>query len=241
VWPWLALGPAVFLVVPHRVSAVALALSGCVAVGLSLRAFALSQKLRSLPLSKVRSMAMGLVQISGRTAATASLKAPYSHSECVWYCFEVKDRQQYAQEREAWRTVAQGSSSDMPFRVEDLTGSVLIQPADAELDVEPDTIALDSDTMVREWILPPGVPVFVTGFAQRRSTDSAEVGAGQAAPPERDEIFIGSSPDVPFTIATQSRGQEQARLQREFVFGAVIGGAYLVAALALWLWLAPLQ
>src|ERR1700687_3332917 len=103
IWPWLALGPVALLVVPHRLSVIGLALAGGVGVGLGLRGLSLSERLRSLPLSKVRSMAMGLVQISGRTAATAALKAPYSHTECVWFCFEVKDRETYGEDRERWR------------------------------------------------------------------------------------------------------------------------------------------
>jgi hypothetical protein len=81
----------------------------------------------------------------------------------------------------------------------------------------------------------------VTGFAQRRSTDSSEARAANAAPPDHDDVFVGSGPDMPFTIATRSRGLEQNRLQREALFGVVIGGAYLVAALVLWLAFSPLK
>jgi hypothetical protein len=238
VWPWLALGPVVLLAVPHRLSAVGLALAGAAGIGLAIRAASLREKLRSVPVSKVRSMAMGLVQVSGRTEATALLKAPYSHLECVWYCFDVKDLESAGEQRETWRTVAHGSSSDMPFRVEDLTGSVLVQPSDAEIDVEPATISLDENTLVREWILPAGIPVFVTGFAQRRSTDP-----GGSAPRDGDapgdEVFIGASPGIPFSIATGSGREQQAGLRREFVVGVIAGGVYLVAALILWLALTP--
>jgi hypothetical protein len=238
-WPWLALGPAALVFVPQRLCAIGLALAGGVAVGLGLRALSLSEKLRSVAVSKVRSMAMGLVQISGRTAATASLKAPYSRCECVWYRFAVKSRVEYFEGRETWRTISEGSSADMPFLVEDGTGSVLVQPADAEVDVEPDTIAPDDLTLVTEWVLAAGAPVFVTGFAQRRSTDSSEARAVNTAPPDHDDVFVGSGPDVPFTIATRSRGLEQNRLQREALFSVVVGGAYLVAALVLWLAFSP--
>lgn len=241
IWPWLALGPVALLIVPHRLSVIGLALAGCVAVGLGLRALSLSERLRSLPLSKVRSMVMGLVQISGRAAATAALKAPYSHTECVWFCFEVKDRETYGEDRERWRTIAEGSSSDLPFLVEDPTGSVLVQPADAEIEVEPDTIALDGDMVAREWVLPAGAPVFVTGFAQHRSTDPGQARDGQAMALDRDEVFIGSGPNAPLTIGMASRGQEQARLRREFVLGAALGGGYILAALAIWLAFWPIR
>ncbi len=238
-WPWLVLGPAVFLLVPHRLSAIGLALSGCGAIGFGLRSLSLREKLRSVPVSRVRSMAMGLVQISGRTAATALLKAPYSHLECVWYCFDVRVREQASESRAGWRTIAEGSSSDMPFRIEDGSGSVLVQPTDAELDVEPETIALDHDTIVREWLLPADMPVFVTGFAQRRSTDAMGLQAGNGSPPATDEVFIGSDPGAPFTIATRSRGQEQAQFQREFFVGVGAGAVYLAIALILLLGLSP--
>ena len=238
-WPWLVLGPLIFLVMPHRLSAIGLVLAGCGAIAFGLHSLSLREKLRSVPVSRVRSMAMGLVQISGRTTATALLKAPYSHLECVWYCFDVKDRQQASDGPAGWRTIAEGSSSDMPFRVEDGSGSVLVQPSDAEFDVEPETITLDEDTVAREWILPAGMPVSVTGFAQRRSTDADPSGGGSGTPPATDEVFIGSDPGAPFTIATQSRGQEQARLQREFSVGVAAGALYLVVGLILWLGLSP--
>ena len=64
------------------------------------------------------------------------------------------------------------------------------------------------------------------------TTASAPSGTGL---PERDDVFIGSAPDEPFVIAKHSRGSETSEQTRHFLFGVVVGGLYLLAAVLLWI------
>ena len=75
--------------------------------------------------------------------------------------------------------------------------------------------------------------------SSRRSTDAIDPRAGSGAQPASDEVFVGSDPGAPFTIATRSRGQEQAQLQREFFIGVAAGALYLAVGLILLLGLSP--
>jgi hypothetical protein len=190
-WPWLAAGPgfplllfgaaakragsgpaagfAIFLGVSLGVCGIALAVMG-------LRAFAARERLEAVPPSKIRSMALGPVEIEGAVEAAAPFKTPYSKVSCAWYRFEYQERHHDTRGNEGWVTIGSGGSGDIPFRVNDGTGSVLVQPAGAEIDLEPTTTILGPDHRVEEWILEESVHCFVTGTAERRSS------AGEAHP-----------------------------------------------------------
>ena len=43
------------------------------------------QLMNDTPTSKIRSMAMGLVEIKGKASAKKYLNAPFSRDECVYY------------------------------------------------------------------------------------------------------------------------------------------------------------
>jgi hypothetical protein len=292
-WPWLAAGPGVpfllFIVLSYGaargrradfVTLPALSLGICgVALGLiGLRALAARERLTAVPPSKIRSMALGPVEVEGTVEAAAPFKAPYSRLSCAWYRFEYQQRHQDNRGGEYWTTIGRGGSGDVPFRLRDQTGEALVQPAGAEIDVEPTTTMLDADHRVEEWILEDGARCFVTGTAERRS-DGAEAHplllarlhslksdpaalARYGAPPGReisaeewdrirsavesevseelanrasqpDDLFVGAAPDAPFLIGTRPRIEEIRRLSRRFWAGAVAGGLYVAAALAL--------
>lgn len=124
----------------------------------------------------------------------------------------------------------------MPFWLTDESAAVLVQPSGAEVDIEPQRTVVDAQTEAVEWVLAEGQSVFVAGFAQRRSTDSLQGSAPSGTGvPERDDVFIGSAPDEPFVIAEHSRQSETSEQTRHFLFGVLVGGLYLLAALLLWI------
>ena len=241
-WPWLVGPPlATFLLFLRLrsietvgfLSGMAFAVGGLVSILVGLRALSLRERVRSVPLSKVRSMSMGSVGLAGKVIAIAPFKAPYSRAECVWYRFEVRTFTAEAGPAPLYRTIGEGTSGDVPFLLEDDTGSVLVQPANAEVDCDPETFALADGTGAVEWTIPVGARAFVSGFAQRRSTDSASEGPVVRA--DRDDVFVGSDPQAPLTIALRSRSEEVRSLSRRSTWPVVAGAAYLIVALILWL------
>ncbi len=240
-WPWLVAPPALTLWLIFRLhepgpalllGGAAFAVCGLASVAVGLQALARREKVRAVPLSKVRSMPMGAVGLVGRVVAIAPFRAPYSRAECVWYRFEIRQNRGDGSAVDMYRTLEKGTSGDVPFLLHDDTGSVLVQPVDAEVDSDPETFLLDQTTIAIEWALAVGVRVFVSGFAQRRSTDSS--GAKPAVLPDRDDVFVGSGPDTPLTIAVRSRAEEVHRLSHRFHWPIAVGAAYLMVAVLLW-------
>jgi hypothetical protein len=242
VLPWLAVPPLVVLTLTGRIEslqAIALvggavfAVCGSVSLVFGLRALVRREQVRSVPCSKVRSMPMGAVSLSGTVSAVQNFRAPYSNAECVWYRFEIRQYTSDSGGPDFFRTLGAGTSGNVPFLLEDGTGSVLVQPANAEVDCDPETFPQAAGTVVWEWTVAVGASVFVNGFAQRRSTD--EMASTPLARTDRDDVFVGSAPDVPLMIALRSRDQEVEQLGRRFAWPVVAGAAYLIVALLLWL------
>jgi hypothetical protein len=180
-------------------------------------------------------MALGAVQLSGKVVPGFPLMAPYARVRCGWYRLELRSREEGESDGGSWiRSSEQSGSGDMPFWLEDGTAAVLVQPAGAEVDVEPQTTWVDQRTEAVEWILAEGQAVFVDGFAQRRSTDTSALPPvpGRSVP-ERDEVFVGSTDAEPMRISAGTRTAERTALTRDFFVGVVVGGLYLLAALVL--------
>jgi len=92
--------------------------------------------IRDTPTSKIRSMAMGVVEIHGSVEADQLIRAPFSKTECVYYKWEIKE---YRRSRSSsgkgssnkWVGVGSGEQS-VPFFAKDETGKALVQPDKAE-------------------------------------------------------------------------------------------------------------
>ncbi len=235
-WVWFAVLPLpvlYFSLSRHSagliVASFAIGGAGLVAVGLE--AMRRRERVRSLQPARVRSMALGAVQVAGRVVPCAPLLAPYSRVRCGWFRFELRERGgEDPGDRSLLRTTETGGSGDIPFWLVDDTGAVLVQPAGAEVDVEPSPTSLGPGLEAVEWILPEGAAIFVSGVAQRRSTDRVDPPSpsdpGVAA---RDDVFIGSAPGEPLVLSGRSRAGESERWSRELWIGAVLGAVYLLA------------
>jgi hypothetical protein len=194
-----------------------------------LRALTRRERLRAVPTSKIRSLPMGPAEVAGRLVPTATFKAPYSRTPCVWYRFEVEEIGGDEERRQAgWRVIQRGGSGEVPFRVKDGTGTVLVQPAGARIETEPRTIRLDDKTRAREWVLTEGEYVYVAGEAHRRS--AAEGVSGGA---DVDDVFIGAGTDGFLSISPRSHDAQERRLALQALFSFAGGVVSLVLAVLL--------
>jgi len=103
------------------------------------RGFSLLQRKRLImntPASKVRSAAMGLVELSGLAAGPYSLAAPITGISC-YFCRTMVWQWERQGKSESWvKEVDQ--SLHIPFYLDDNTGRVLVNPQGAELDIHCD-------------------------------------------------------------------------------------------------------
>ena len=217
-------------------------------IGLSIYGFVINNRKRlieSIPTSPVRSLAVGLVEVSGRAQPeNGLLRAPFSGIPCVLFSYQVEERRASGKETR-WETIAKGTSQE-PFFVRDETGQVLIVPFDAQL------ILPDNRTTRNNWLgtlpeetilglLKLGVPVegwfgektlrcseacllpdetvYVMGTAQenKSAADSTENSA---------RLYVGSSRDNEFIISDRSEKELLSSLRWQ-VYAFLAGGPAL--------------
>ncbi|HEU4401043.1 MAG TPA: GIDE domain-containing protein, partial [Candidatus Polarisedimenticolia bacterium] len=112
----------------------------CVGGGLIVYGFMLIRKERlieNIPRSRIRSVAMGLAEISGRARQETPLMSPHAGLPCVYYRYLIEEERRSGRGRTRWETVESGASSQ-PFQVEDETGAIRIDPDGAETILERD-------------------------------------------------------------------------------------------------------
>lgn len=74
------------------------------------------------PTARIRSMAMGLVEINGAVEPRSTVRAPFSGKPCAYWEVDVA-----IQSRQSWRIVHRNQSGN-PFYLSDETGVALVYP-----------------------------------------------------------------------------------------------------------------
>lgn len=104
-------------------AAVAL-LSGPALFWRGFRHFRTCRLIENTPTARVRSMAMGLVELNGRVEGRSRLVAPFSGRTCAHWQVEIAVR---GRRRGGWSVVHRNHSGN-PFYIEDDTGVALVYP-----------------------------------------------------------------------------------------------------------------
>lgn len=121
--------------------------------------------IQNIPTSKIRSIAMGLVEINGIALPDVILKGPYTKVPCVFYHILV-ERLVRTHKSAKWVKELE-VKSDIPFFVKDDTGTVLIDPSGAETDLPLRYSSVEGDRRYREWNIMEKEPIYVLGTAKR--------------------------------------------------------------------------
>ena len=124
------------------------ALGLCAGIGLFVYGFRLLQRRRLIldtPFSKIRSAAMGMVEISGLAVGPYTMVAPITERECFYYRTLVYEWKQQGKSKQ-WVKVA-SECLHVPFFVDDNTGRILIDPRGADLDLHRDFEQEFSDSL----------------------------------------------------------------------------------------------
>ena len=144
--------------------------------------------IENCPTSKIRSMPMGEVEITGYVKQKYSLKSPYTMTDCVYYSYKVYEKE-WTNHGDEFVLKNWGNSGRIPFYLDDNTGSVLIHPSKAVIHAGiTQTLqgaALDDlrragyvfsskKKKIVETIIAPGHFLYIIGFAHR-----IKLGGGQ--------------------------------------------------------------
>jgi len=217
-------------------------------IGLFIYGFAVNRRkqvIESIPTSSVRSLAVGLVEVTGQAQPEGDLlHAPFSGLPCVLFSYRVEERRGSGRDAR-WETITKGTS-EQPFYVHDETGKVLVVPFGAQLMLSENRTyrnsglgSLPDQTVVgltllgisadgwlgqktircSEACLLPDEPVYVLGTAHENQ-GAAERTENSA------RLYIASNRDTEFIISDRNEKELLSRLQWQ-VFALLTGGPAL--------------
>ncbi|MGQ0556709.1 MAG: GIDE domain-containing protein [Nitrospiraceae bacterium] len=206
--------------------------------------------IESIPTSPIRSLALGLVEISGQAEAEGELLTSlFNELPCVFYFYAVEERVRSGKNTR-WKTIASGTS-ERPFFVRDATGRVLVVPAGARLILPDERISkanwrgelpplalaglrrlgiaihgwMGSKTLrCREALIRQDQSVYVLGTALAPQEMSHHIA-------NESRLSIGNSRDHAFIISDRSEKDLLSRLTWQ-MWGGFLGGLVLVAVCA---------
>lgn len=149
--------------------------------------------LLTTPTSKIRSAALGLVEVNGMAAGPYTMSAPITGKPCFLY--HTTAWQQRDGKKEDWDKVAD-ETLHLPFFIDDSTGQLLVEPLGADFDLHRDfreeyaTSFFFSNLSSDEDGIPPRVSVFLSrhGIAPARRLRIEE----RSIKPE-DALFIAGT------------------------------------------------
>lgn len=96
------------------------------------------QLVKDTPTSKIRSMAMGTVEIKGEVAQLKdSLVTPFTGKDCIYYKYTVEEYRPDTDRNDDWELIDSGESRK-PFGIEDGTGAAVVEPHKANIDIPVD-------------------------------------------------------------------------------------------------------
>ena len=111
-----------------------------VGLGLFRSGFTSRQRYKTIertPTSKIRSVAVGLVEVNGYAEKFENLLvSPFAQAECVYYSYKTEERRKSGKSHK-WITIA-SDKTKFPFLLRDDTGLILIDPQGAECRLESD-------------------------------------------------------------------------------------------------------
>jgi len=91
------------------------------------------------PAMRIRGIPMGLVQVRGEARAEETLVSPVTHTSCYLFRVVVEEWHSDSDGGGEWKHVATDTQS-VKFYLQDATGNVLIDAANAELDLPPNPV-----------------------------------------------------------------------------------------------------
>jgi hypothetical protein len=207
--------------------------------------------IQDIPMSTIRAMAPGLVEINGSAVNWKAMPGPMTREDCVYYQYQIE---QYVSsgKNSHWETILKGDSKENPFYVQDDTGTVRVEPEGSTV-VIPDDYQLETglftdvpphidEFMDRNGIscrtffgfekklrfterhLKPAEKVFVMGTCQEAPTKPSDPPAGVA---EGVCLARGQLSSNVFIVSDQSQRELESSYGWHAFFG-IFGGLALI-------------
>ena len=127
--------------------------------------------IENTPTSKIRSLAMGLVEIYGDVIPAEGnlLISPLLKKDCVYYHYLVERYEEHydSQTKETkgeWKTV-ESETKSVRFDLQDDSGKVLVDPNHADIKISKNYQTQQGDMRYSEWYIEPNEKLYILGTA----------------------------------------------------------------------------
>lgn len=207
--------------------------------------------IENTPTSKIRSIAMGLVEIYGSAILIKNkvLKSPLTNNDCVYYKYTVEEYRKSGK-NSYWATIKSGNESTL-FYLQDDTGKVLVEPKQAEIDIPLDftfetgwgktlpaglnnfmktsnfsatgIFGIGKKLRFREYYIAPKDKLYIMGTADR----NPHLKAGTAVKNE-DAIMIQKGKNVSFYYISDTHEKNVLTKMKWKTIGGLWGGGALI-------------
>jgi hypothetical protein len=176
--------------------------------------------IQNTPTARIRSMPMGLVEISGEASPRSELTAPFSGRPCAYWQVDIATRSR----RNAW-TVVHRNASGNPFFLRDETGVALIYPQDATVrlnfQVEEECLGLSLPDVYAQYLHeqhPAGSALWRMGslrFRERALEAGQRVYVLGTATPRPQSVVISMDDELEATGTDDRRARRLQSLDHE--------------------------
>lgn len=202
------------------------------------------QLIQNTPTSKIRSIAMGPVEIFGKTVKkkNSDIISPFSGKSCVWCRYTVEEYRSNGKSS-SWHTIVDETKKDL-FYLEDNTGSVLVDPEFAEVEIpvryeeesslfgkkltartlsflESRKISKMKTLRVREYYLLPGEETYIYGTAGDNPYTKAKA-------KNEENIMIQKGKNEKFFYISNKAEKDVLKRYDFIIYGGLIGGSVLI-------------
>jgi len=205
--------------------------------------------IENTPTSKVRSLAMGLVEVFGEAVPwKEKLEAPLSSKDCVYYKYLIEEYKSSGKSGH-WVVIDRGESQS-PFFLKDETGMVLIDPKDADIAMSSDVkiesskdppkniklflssrglkyegfLGINKHMRYQEWHLAPGDELYIMGTAEDYPSKDIIAKRGTA------NMIIRKGKYEKFYYISDRPEKTVLKSLHRRVLGSIIGGGSLIIA-----------
>jgi len=214
--------------------------------------FKKKQLIENIPTSKIRSIAMGLVEIFGEVVPTKGvlLKSPFSNKNCVYYKYVIEEHKKQGKSSR-WVKILE-DEKHLNFFIKDETGRVLINPRGAKLDINRDNsfdsgfnkdpnetvmrflkdhslkhegfMGWNKQMRYREYFIEPNDKIYVLGTAGKNPHVTS-------AQKNEEGIMIQKHESNMFYISDKSEKELMKHLKTKIIIGFFGGGVLIVGCL----------
>ncbi|MDG4651933.1 E3 ubiquitin ligase family protein [Chryseobacterium arthrosphaerae] len=123
----------------------------------------------SLPTSKIKSLAKGIVEVEGTLIMKEPLSSPVDHEICIGYYYTIEDIDRDSDGKLSYRTIHRETRCN-PFTIKDETGTIDIEPEGIELVLLGETnISSSNNKRYTETLLKDGQKMLLVGYADAKN------------------------------------------------------------------------